>query len=245
MNFSKMNLEKIVNKAFKDARRKAPSAELAVRCMEYGFPVELQLRAIRENFMVRFVMYGLNLLHEQLPDYSCQDSNQYLDLLYEALKDNGARIIDYLQTDYPVINFGNLNYGIVRKLPKGGVLLLTSNRHNSVKVSADPSIVAKLFAMIHAYPISETLHEEIFKESCALYRIREIIESSVHKLIDDLMEDKRFRFVLTLCGTERFKLGLYEGPYIVANIYTDLGHVREDVQNIIDNHKQNPQTSII
>ena len=238
-----MNLESIINKAFKDVRRKVSSKELVVRCMEYGFPVELQLRSIRENFMDRFVVYSLQLLNKASSTYPSQSSKQYRNLLFYALQVNGAKIVDFLEGD-PMVSFGDLHY-VVHCGRGDGVVFSTRNKHDSINVSADPWIVAKLMALIHTYPIEETLYEDIYRESCGKYQICEIIESSVHKLIDDLLEGKKFRFVLTLCGTERFKLGLYEGPYIVANIYTDIEHVRADVQNVIEYHKQNPRTPFI
>jgi hypothetical protein len=57
-----MDLEKIVSKAFKEARRKISNSELASRYMEYDYPVELQLSVIRENFMDSFVIYSVKLL---------------------------------------------------------------------------------------------------------------------------------------------------------------------------------------
>jgi hypothetical protein len=150
-----MNLEAIVNKAYKTARRKAASAELAARCIEHNYPIQLQLRAIREEFMDRFVIYSINMLHKKLPNYTLLDSKQYLELLYDALRQNGARIIN----NYTIINFGNLNYGIDYK--ENGIILRTNTMHDSIKIYPDPLIVAKLLAMIHAYPIDDTLYEEM------------------------------------------------------------------------------------
>ena len=199
-----MNLEQIVNKAYKTARRKAPSAELTIRGMEHNYPVQLQLSAIRKNFMDRFVINSINMLHKKLPKYPLLDSKRYLELLYDALRQNGARIINSLQTDYMIIYFGNLNYGIGYK--KNGIILCTNTMHDSVKIYPDPLIVAKFLAMIHAYPIDDTIYEEIFRESCALYKIKEIVESSVHKLIDDILESHSYSVRLMLCGTKRFKI---------------------------------------
>ena len=79
-----MDLETIVSKAFKEARRKISNSELASRCMEYKYAVELQLSAIRENFMDSFVIYSVKLLQEKLRKYECPDSKQYLELIYDA-----------------------------------------------------------------------------------------------------------------------------------------------------------------
>ena len=235
-----MNLEKIVNKAFKEARRKISNSELASRCMEYNYPVELQLSVIRENFMDSFVIYSLKLLQEKHRKYECPDSKQYLELIYDALKKNGARILDFHQTYiYTIINFGNLNYEISNH-QQNGVQLSTHNKKYSLKLCAEPNIVAKLLAMIHEYPIDNAFYEEIFRESCALYRIQEIMESSVHKLVDDLLGEDFYSFRLELCGTERFKIMLFKGVYLMDAIYTDLQHVREDVHKAITSYSNDP-----
>ena len=238
-----MNLEKIVNKAFKEARRKISNSELASRCNEYNYPVELQLSVICENFMDSFVIYSVKLLQEKHSKYECPDSKQYLELIYDALKKNGARILDFHQTYiYTIINFGNLNYEISNH-QQNGVQLSTHNKKYSLKLCAEPNIVAKLLAMIHEYPIDNAFYEEIFRESCALYRIQEIMESSVHKLVDDLLENSSYSVRLMLCGTKRFKILLFKGMYFMGRIYTDLEHVREDVQKMIDSYSDNTNES--
>lgn len=235
-----MNLKEIVDKAYKEARRKTPNRALAARCIELNYPVELELRSIREKFMDRFVVYTLELLNKISAVYPSESSKQYRELLFYALKDNGAIVLDFMGapgTEFPVIGFGDLHY-IVRCL-KDGAVFSTRNTHDSINVSADPWIVAKLMAMIHAYPVADTIYEEIYNESCALYKMSKIMESSVHQLIDDILEDKKFYFNLTLCGTNKFKLELFDGIIFVADIYTDLKQVRKDVQNAINHYKQN------
>lgn len=234
-----MNLKEIVDKAYKDARRKTPNRELVARSIELNYPVELELRSIRENFMDRFVVCSLQLLNKISAVYPNESSKQYRELLFYALKDNGVIVLDLMGapgTEFPVISFGNLHY-IVRCIENGAVFS-TRNTHDSINVSADPWIVAKLMTMIHAYPVADTIYEEIYKESCALYKMSEIMESSVHQVIDDILEDKKFYFNMTLCGTNKFKLELFEGIIFVADIYTDLQHVREDVLNAINHCKQ-------
>ena len=233
------DLEYIINKAYKDARRKITNEELVSRVFEFNYPIKLEIKAIREKFMDRFVIYGLRLLNKRYGVYPSQDHRRYRNLLFHALNANGARKIEFFESPYPYIRFGNLYYE-VKLTQDDGVLLSTFHYHDSINVYADPWKVAELMAMIHAYPIPDTLYEEIYIESCELYRIYEMTKSSVHKLIDDLLEGNRFNFWLDLCGTERFKLSFFEGPYIVADIYTDLQCVRGDILRVLTNHKQNP-----
>lgn len=93
-----MNLDKIVNKAFKEARRKISNSELASRCMEYNYPVELQLSVIRENFMDSFVIYSVKLLQEKHSKYECPDSKQYLELI-KVMLFKGVYLMDAIYTD--------------------------------------------------------------------------------------------------------------------------------------------------
>ena len=64
-------------------------------------------------------------------------------------------------------------------------------------INAD--LVSRVFEFNN--PIPATLYEEIYMECCELYRIYEMPKSSVHKLIDDLLEGNRFNFRLVLCGS--------------------------------------------
>ena len=234
-----MELYEIVNKAYRDARRKIPNADLVSMVFESSYPSKLVSHALREKFMDRFVIYSLQLLNKRCGAYPSHASKQYRDLLFHALKANGARKTDCLDTPFPYISFGNQPYAVIHR-QDDQIALQTIHYHASINVCADPWKVAELLAMVHEYPIAETLYEEIYRESCDLYRLHKRMESCAHELIDDILENGRFTFTLTLCSTEKFRIKLLEGAYFVAIIFTDLQHIREDITNTIANHKEHP-----
>lgn len=106
-----MKLEQIKNKAYREARRKAPSPNFGTSIHEYGETHEQVMHSIEEKFRDEMACSALHLLHSTHPRYAYESLNSYYFELIKAFEDVGASVYEINHTPWNVkVEFPKAEY---------------------------------------------------------------------------------------------------------------------------------------
>lgn len=222
-----MKLEQIKNKAYREARRKAPSPNFGTSIHEYGETHEQVMHSIEEKFRDEMACSALHLLHSTHPRYAYESLNSYYFELIKAFEDVGASVYEINHTPWNVkVEFPKAEYC----LRVSGSVKLDCSFIESITMHAAPSEVAQLLAMIQDIQIP---HDHIFKESLKLYSCEKIMRTSALALIEDVLEEHSCGCSIHISGKDKMKILVYgrkpENMEIFFTLHTDLEKLREEL----------------
>ena len=222
-----MKLEQIKNKAYREARRKAPSPNFGTSIHEYGETHEQVMHSIEDKFRDEMACSALHLLHSTHPRYAYESLNSYYFELIKAFEDVGASVYEINHTPWNVkVEFPKAEYC----LRASGSVTMDCSFIESTTMHAAPSEVAQLLAMIQDVQVPG---EEILKESMKLYSCEKIMRTSALALIEDVLEEYSCGCSIHISGKDKMKILVYgrkpQNKDLLFTFKTDLGNIRKDL----------------
>lgn len=222
-----MKLEQIKNKAYREARRKAPSPNFGTSIHEYGETHEQVMHSIEDRFRDELFYSAMRQLHSQRPQYKYESLNRYYFELIKALEDVGAAVYESNDTPWIVqVEFAQATY----RLRVSGSVKMGPPILDSVSMRTEPNETAQLIALIQDVQVPG---EDILKESMKLYSCQKIVRTSAHHLIDDILHEHSCSCSIYVCENVKMKILVYgrkpENKDLLFTFRTDLGNIRKDL----------------